>query len=45
MKSKRYRKTKWISGIMAVIIALGLFGYYNRTTLAMWGFDVFCPAR
>ncbi|EFM10990.1 cell envelope-related transcriptional attenuator [Paenibacillus curdlanolyticus YK9] len=45
MKSKRYRKTKWISGIMAVIIALGLFGYYNRTTLAMWGFDVFLSGQ
>lgn len=26
---------------MAVIVALGIVGYYNRVTLAMWGFDLF----
>ena len=41
MKRRSNRKVKWISGIMAFVIALGLFGYYNRTTLALWGFDMF----
>ncbi|GFN31313.1 LCP family protein [Paenibacillus xylaniclasticus] len=41
MIRKLNRKMKWISGIMAFIIALGLFGYYNREKLALWGFDLF----
>ncbi|WP_127530020.1 LCP family protein [Paenibacillus kobensis] len=41
MRRKSNRKVKWISGIMAFVLALGLFGYYNRTTLALWGFDMF----
>lgn len=37
----RSRKWKWAASIAAVVIVLGLLGYFNRVSLAMFGFDMF----
>ena len=31
----------WTASILALLLVLGAAGYYNRTTLALWGFDLF----
>ncbi|GGE00464.1 LCP family protein [Paenibacillus nasutitermitis] len=35
------RKKKWLIAILAFVVVAGIAGYYNRTALALWGFDVF----
>ncbi|OXM14492.1 LCP family protein [Paenibacillus herberti] len=40
-KSRTRRIWTWTASIMAVLLILGAAGYYNRTTLALWGFDMF----
>ena len=34
------RRKKWLIFIVG-ILAAGIAGYYNRSVLALWGFDVF----
>ncbi|CAM4302354.1 LCP family protein [Paenibacillus tarimensis] len=35
------RWQKWTAGILAAVLVLGIIGYFNRTALALWGFDTF----
>jgi len=35
------RKWKWVLSILAIVIVAGTAGYFNRGTLAAWGFDLF----
>ncbi|MGN7457159.1 LCP family protein [Paenibacillus pasadenensis] len=44
MKPKKSRARKawtWTASVLALLLVLGAAGYYNRTTLALWGFDLF----
>lgn len=40
-KTRGRRVWTWTASILAVLLLLGAAGYYNRTTLALWGFDMF----
>lgn len=35
------RGYKWVAAILAILVIGGAAGYYNRNTLALWGFDTF----
>lgn len=35
------RRKKWLAGIALAVVILAAIGYWNRTTLALWSFDLF----
>lgn len=35
------RRKKWVTGIALAVVVLAAIGYWNRTALALWGFDMF----
>ncbi len=35
------RRKKWAAGIALAVVVLAVVGYWNRTALALWGFDLF----
>ncbi|MFD0716146.1 LCP family protein [Paenibacillus sp. GCM10027626] len=35
------RKWKWMLSLLAIVVVAGTAGYFNRVTLATWGFDLF----
>jgi polyisoprenyl-teichoic acid--peptidoglycan teichoic acid transferase len=39
------RRKKWLIFIVGLILAAGIAGYYNRSVLALWGFDVFLSSH
>lgn len=39
------RKGKWLIAILTFVIVAGIAGYYNRTALALWGFDAFLSKK
>ncbi|CDN41511.1 MULTISPECIES: LCP family protein [unclassified Paenibacillus] len=48
MKPKKSRARKawtWTASVLAVLLVLGTVGYFNRTTLALWGFDMFLSKK
>jgi len=35
------RKRRWTAGVLMAVLLLGAIGYWQRTALALWGFDLF----
>ncbi|MFC5653180.1 LCP family protein [Paenibacillus solisilvae] len=35
------RRKKWLLSILVLVVVAGIAGYYNRSALALWGFDFF----
>ncbi|QHW32215.1 LytR family transcriptional regulator [Paenibacillus rhizovicinus] len=40
-RPRRKRSYKWLAALLILVIAGGAAGYYNRSALALWGFDTF----
>ncbi|MBM7567918.1 LCP family protein [Paenibacillus sacheonensis] len=40
-KPRRARRNKWLAVLLILIVAGGAAAYYNRSALALWGFDTF----
>ncbi|MBJ6361667.1 LCP family protein [Paenibacillus sp. GCM10012307] len=38
---RRFNKKVWLPVLIVAIVLLGCVGYFNRTALALWGFDHF----
>lgn len=35
------RRKRWTAGVLLAVLLLGAIGYWQRTALALWGFDLF----
>ncbi|SFJ90457.1 transcriptional attenuator, LytR family [Paenibacillus sp. UNC496MF] len=44
-KPRRNRGYRWAAAVFAVLALGGALAYYNRTALALWGFDTFLSGK